>query len=115
MLRSQRGGPGPVGPSPVWGATTSSQQWNTGSASPTSTRPGGMDYGFGDTAQTGIQTVVDHGMPTAFPQNSFFFQQRRGKLDFKSLSRIDLDRVVEEVRHTWGRRHGAPCAAGVRV
>jgi hypothetical protein len=66
-----------------------------------------MDYGFGDTAQTGIQTVVDHGMPTAFPQNSFFFQQRRGKLDFKSLSRIDLDRVVEEVRHTLGGRLGS--------
>lgn len=107
---SRRGRQG-VGPSSAWGDTASSSpspKWN--SAGPASPSPmgAGLDYGFGDTLPSqlrgdavpagGIQTVVDHGMPSVFPQNSFFFQQRRGRLDFKGLSRIDLERVVEEVR-----------------
>jgi hypothetical protein len=33
---------------------------------------------------------------TVFAQNSFFFQQRRGKLDMRSLARVDIERVIEE-------------------
>ena len=32
-----------------------------------------------------------------FAQNAFFFQQRRGKLDMRSLARVDVERVIEEV------------------
>jgi hypothetical protein len=33
----------------------------------------------------------------AFAQTAFFFQQRRGKLDMRSLARVDVERVIEEV------------------
>ena len=41
----------------------------------------------------GIPSKVD---ATVFAQNSFFFQQRRGKLDMRSLARVDIERVIEE-------------------
>lgn len=33
---------------------------------------------------------------TVFAQSAFYFQQRRGKLDMRSLARIDIEQVIEE-------------------
>lgn len=30
-------------------------------------------------------------------ENSFYFQQRRGRIDLRSIARIDIDRVIEDV------------------
>ena len=46
---------------------------------------------FKDTV--GVPNKVD---ATVFAQNSFFFQQRRGKLDMRSLARVDVERVIED-------------------
>ena len=46
---------------------------------------------FKDTV--GVPSKVD---ATVFAQNSFFFQQRRGKLDMRSLARVDVERVIED-------------------
>ena len=98
-----------------YGGTGRTEAWGNAPASPS--------MGFGDTLPTQMRSslsasqqlragLAPHGhlpppssgvggagaaMPATFAQNAFFFQQRRGKLDFKNLARVDLDRVVEEV------------------
>jgi hypothetical protein len=48
---------------------------------------------FSEVVKVGVPGSVD---ATVFAQNSFFFQQRRGKLDMRSLARVDIERVIEE-------------------
>ena len=97
----------------AWGGGASSQGTSGASgqfppSSPSGPRQqptGAMGSSFGDTWPSQLHAgLAPQGhlqdvsvMPGGFPQNSFFFQQRRGKLDFKNLSRVDLERVVEEV------------------
>ena len=49
----------------------------------------------------GINVTIPGTEPVAetavLAENTFYFQQRRGRLDLRSISRIDIERVIEDV------------------
>jgi hypothetical protein len=57
-------------------------------------RPAGDDAEYPDNMEN---MVPNYDVESIYGKN-FFFQQRRGSLDIRALSQVDLDRIIREVK-----------------